>query len=51
MSIGPGGKGTKAIRSSFPFAVGLTAETTKQTETPSLIPEKSNVLSMDKKGI
>lgn len=41
---GPGGKGTKIIRTEYPVEEGLTAGTTKQTGDRILIPEESSLL-------
>lgn len=47
-----GGKGTKAIRTAYPYEEGLIARTTKQTGQRYLHPETgSNVLETDKTGI
>lgn len=52
MSIGPKGKGTRAISKNYPVTDGLTAETTTQTgHQERLIPQmKSNVSKKDRAG-
>ena len=48
MSENYGKSGTKEINKNYPFEEGLTARTTKQTNTPNLIPEKSLLRQKDK---
>lgn len=48
MSENSGKSGTKEINKNYPFEEGLTARTTKQTNTPNLIPEKSLLRQKDK---
>jgi hypothetical protein len=48
MVIGPSGIRTRAICKRYPVTEGLTAETTKQTKIPYLVPGQSLILKKDR---